>query len=33
MPEIKAIKSKPAVNNFDFDFFLITKAAEGRQLK
>lgn len=33
MPEIKAMKSKPTVNNFDFNFFLRTKDAGERPLK
>ncbi|MBS5179388.1 hypothetical protein [Veillonella sp.] len=33
MPEIKAIKSKPAVNNFDFDFFSDNKGHRGKTTK
>jgi surface antigen (D15) len=33
MPEIKAIKSKPTVNNFDFDFFSDNKGRRGKTTK
>ena len=33
MPEIKAIKSKPAVNNFDFNFFSDNKGRRGKTTK